>query len=349
MDTVKVLITGAGAPGIRGTLYSLKTNWDNRKITTIGVDMKADVVGKYLCDKFYQIPPASSEEFIPTLLDICEREEIDVILPQVTAELYPLAKHKEDFEKIGTKVAVSKYEAISLANNKKELMKIARKLGVPYPEFYGVRTWDELENVAEKLGFPFVVKPPVASGMRGFRIVYKDINRKEAFFKEKPDSSKVTMEELYNILGEEFPELLAMEYLRGREYSVDILSSVDNVHVVVPRRRDTIRTGITFAGTVEKREDIIKFSEKLTLEIGLEYATGLQFKEDKDGIPKIIESNPRIQGTMVLSTIAGANITYGAVKLALGEEIPEFSVKWGAKLLRFWGGVGLLDGQVIKI
>ena len=349
MDTVRVLITGAGAPGIRGTLYSLKTNWDNRKIITIGVDMKADVVGKYLCDKFYQIPPASSEEFIPTLLDICEKEEVDVILPQVTAELYPLSKHKRDFEKIGTKVAVSGYEAIELANSKKELMKIAKKVGVPAPEFYAVRTWDELESSAEKLGFPFVVKPPVASGMRGFRIVYKNINRKEVFFKEKPDSSKVTMEELHNILGDEFPELLAMEYLPGREYSVDILSSADNVHVVVPRRRDIIRTGITFAGTVEKREDIIEFSERLTLEIGLEYATGLQFKEDENGIPKVIESNPRIQGTMVLSTVAGANVIYGAVKLALGEELPEFRVRWGAKLLRFWGGVGVVDGGVFEI
>ncbi|ACS34658.1 ATP-grasp domain-containing protein [Thermococcus gammatolerans] len=349
MDTVRVLITGAGAPGIRGTLYSLKSNWDNRKITTIGVDMKGEVVGKYLCDRFYQVPPASSEEFIPTLLDICEREEVDVVLPQVTAELYPLARYKEDFEKIGTKVAVSGYEAIELANSKKELMKIAKKVGVPYPEFYVVRTWDELESSAEKLGFPFVVKPPVASGMRGFRIVYKNINRKEAFFKEKPDSSKVTMEELHNILGEEFPELLAMEYLPGREYSVDVLSSVDNVHVVVPRRRDTIRTGITFVGTVEKRDDLIEFSERLTLKIGLEYATGLQFKEDEEGIPKVIESNPRIQGTMVLSTVAGVNVIYGAVKLALGEELPEFRVRWGTRLLRFWGGVGVVDGEVFEI
>jgi len=346
---IKVLITGAGAPGIRGTLYSLKNNWDNRKIVTIGVDMKGDVVGKYLCDKFYRIPPASSKDFIPALLDICEGEEVDVVLPQVTDELYPLSKYREDFEKIGTKVAVSSYNAIKLANNKKELMRIARKIGVPYPEFYIVRTWDDLESAAEKLGYPFVIKPPVASGMRGFRIVYKNVNRKDAFFKEKPDNSKVTMDELYNILGEKFPELLAMEYLPGKEYSVDILSSGNDVYVAVPRRRDFIRSGITFIGTVEKREDIIKFSEKLVLKIGLEYAVGLQLKEDRNGIPKIIESNPRIQGTMVLSTIAGANIIYGAVKLALGEVLPQFNVRWGARILRFWGGVGLADKKVVEI
>jgi len=345
-----VLITGAGAPGIRGTLYSLKNNWDRRGITTIGVDMRGDVVGRYLCDKFYRVPPANSEDFIPTLLDICEREGIDVILPQVTDELSQLARYKKDFERIGTKVAISEHEAVNLANNKKELMKIARKVGVPCPESYEVRRWDELERAVEKLGFPFVVKPPIASGMRGFRIVYKDdVERKERFFREKPNNSRITMEGLYHILGEEFPELLIMKYLPGREYSVDVLSSSDKVYVVVPRRRDEIRTGITFVGTVERRKDIIEFSKVLTLKIGLEYAHGFQFKEDEIGVPNIIESNPRIQGTMVLSTLAGANVIYGAVKLALGEDLPEFRVKWGTRLLRFWGGVGLVDNQVVEI
>ncbi len=348
MDTIKVLITGAGAPGIRGTLYSLKNNWDMRDVVTIGVDMKNEVVGRYLCDKFYQVPPAESNQFIPALLEICEKEKVDVILPQVTAELLPLAEHKKEFEKSGTKVAVSNYTAIELANNKYKLLKTVRKLNVPYPKFYLVKTWSELEKCAKKLDTPFVVKPPIASGMRGFRIIYESIDRTEFFFKEKPNNSKITMEELYSILGETFPELLVMEYLPGREYSVDILSSKKEVYVVVPRRRDLIRTGITFVGTVEKRDDIIEYSTKITRALGLEFAHGLQFKEDFKGVPKILESNPRIQGTMVLSTIAGANVIYGAVKLALGEEIPEFSVKWGTKLLRFWGGIGIGD-RVIEI
>ena len=343
---IKILITGAGAPGIRGTLYSLKNNWDKRQIITIGVDMKGEVIGKYLCDKFYQIPTAKREDFILTLLEICEKESVEVILPQVTDELFPLAKHKKDFENIGTRVAVSDFEAINLANNKYELLKVAKRVGIPYPKFTSVKTWSGLEKAVEKRDFPFVVKPPIASGMRGFRIVYEKTNRKEAFFEKKPDSSEITMEELYNILGNKFPELLIVEYLPGDEYTVDILSSKKNIYVVIPRRRDLIRTGITFNGTVVKREDIIEYSTKLTEEISLEYANGFQFKEDMQEIPKIIESNPRIQGTMVLSTLAGANIVYGAVKLALEEDILEFNVKWGTRLLRYWGGIVINDGII---
>ncbi len=348
MDTLRVLITGGGAPGIRGTLYSLKHNYDGRRVETVCVDMKEDVVGRYLCDKFYAVPPGTSEEFVPALLNVCEKEKIDVVLPQVTAELFPLTQNRKKFESLGTCIAISDYSAINVANNKYKLMEVAKKINLAYPEFYLVQDWDSLVRSAEKLGYPFAIKPPIASGMRGFRIIYHEIDRKNSFFRNKPDNTKITLDDLHIIIGDEFPPLLVMEYLPGREYTVDILSSKDRVYAVIPRRRDQIRTGITFVGTVEKRNDIIINAEKLTVEIGLQFAHGMQFKEDKDGVPKIIEANPRIQGTMVLSTIAGANIIYSAVKLALGEEIPEFNIHWGARLLRYWGGIGIAD-RVIEI
>jgi carbamoyl-phosphate synthase large subunit len=139
-----------------------------------------------------------------------------------------------------------------------------------------------------------------------------------------------------------------MEFLPGKEYSVDVLSSKQSVYAVVPRSRDLIRTGITFNGTVQKRDDIIEYSKKIVAETGLEFACGLQFKDDCEGVPKIIESNPRIQGTMVLSTLAGANIIYGAAKLALKENVPQFSIRWGTKLFRYWGGIGK-NGKVSEI
>jgi carbamoyl-phosphate synthase large subunit len=135
MDDVTVLITGAGAPGIKGTLYSLEKNFDNRKIETIGTDIKEDVVGKYLCDIFYQISRPSTKEYLTQLLSICEKESVEVFLPQNTAELLVLAEHKKDFENVGTKIAVSDKQNIEIANNKYKLMKIANKIGVPTPLF----------------------------------------------------------------------------------------------------------------------------------------------------------------------------------------------------------------------
>lgn len=351
MDLI-VMITGAGAPGIKGTLYSLHENFDGRKIKTIGVDIREHVVGKYLCDKFYRIPPPSSQDFIPTLLSICEKEKVDVVLPQVTAELFELSKHKKDFENIGTRIAISNHDAIIRSNNKYELMKVSKKLGLPTPEFFLVNNFKDLEKYAMKLGYPenpVVVKPPVSNGMRGLRIINENINYKEQFYKEKPTGIITRMDDLYRVIGDTFPELIVMEYLPGDEYSVDVLKTKDDI-IIVPRLRMEIRSGITFSGIIVKHKEIIKHVEILTEELGLEYAFGYQFKNDTEGIPRIIECNPRIQGTMVMSTLAGANIIYGAVKYSLGEDIPQFKIKWGTKFLRYWGGIGILkEKRMIKI
>jgi carbamoyl-phosphate synthase large subunit len=53
--SINILVTGAGAPGIRGTLCALRRNPDGVKVRAIGVDTKRDVVGRFLVDQFYEI------------------------------------------------------------------------------------------------------------------------------------------------------------------------------------------------------------------------------------------------------------------------------------------------------
>ncbi|MCS3901430.1 ATP-grasp domain-containing protein [Methanococcus voltae] len=358
MDDLNVLITGAGAPGIAGSLYSLRNNYDNRKLNIIGTDVKEDTIGKYLCDKTLKVPyPQDETEFINELIDICKKEEIDVILPQVTNELLPLSKNKKLFNELednknGTKIAISSEKSIKFANDKFELIKTCKKLDIPYPECYLVKTWDELEKAAEKLEFPFIVKPPVSNGMRGFRVIHKEFDQKKAFYNEKPNNVNITIAQLYDIIGDEFPELIATEYLPNEEYTIDIFSGTSNneyFETIIPRKRDLIRSGITFNGTVEKNNDLIEYSQKLIKELNLEYCTGLQFKLDKDNVPKILESNPRIQGTMVMSTLANANIIYSSIKMALDEKIPSFDVQWNTKFYRYWGGIGVNDLGEFKL
>lgn len=348
MDNLTVLVTGCGAPGIKGTLYSLENNFDGRRIRTIGTDIMDEVVGKYLCNKFYKIHRPSSSEYMTELLSICKKESVDVLLPQNTAELSLLASNKDDFEDVGTAVAVSDEPAIGIANDKYELMKVARETGVPVPEFYLVDSFEDLIKRAEGLGWPdrpVVIKPPVSNGMRGLRIIDESIDLKDAFFNEKPSGVYLKMNNLREILGPAFSSLLIMEDLAHDEYTVDLLSAKNLT--IIPRKRDLIKSGITFNGTVEKNEYILDYSEKLSRKVGLKYAYGFQFKMGDDGVPKLLESNPRVQGTMVLATFAGANIIYGAVKCALGEELPEFDINWGTRILRYWGGLGVSGNAVL--
>ncbi len=343
-STINVLITGAGSPGIFGTIYSMRKNFDGRKVTIVTTDMNPDVIGRYIADKFYQIPSARKlEEYLEALIDICKENKIDIIIPQNTAELIPLSKNKSVFKQIGVKILLSDADSINTSNDKFKLMKSCESLGVQTAKCHLVRSFDELERASKELGWPkekIVVKPPDLNGSRGVRVIDESIELKDMFYNAKPNSLYIRMKGLYEILGDSFPELIVMEYLPGKEYTVDLLNT-GSKYEVIPRTRDLVRSGITFNGSLNKNEQIIDVSNRIANHLKLNYCFGFQFKENSKGVPLIIECNPRVQGTMVMATLAGANLIYAGVKLLLDEEIPDFSIDWHTKFYRYWGGIGI--------
>jgi carbamoyl-phosphate synthase large subunit len=351
-NRLRILITGCGAPGIAGTIYSLRNNHDERDIFIIGTDTKDEVVGKYLCDRFYAIPAANQKaEYTNGLFSVCKNEKIDIVIPQNTSELITLSGQKELFASIGTSLLISATSALEKANDKFRLMQICRECGVPAGDFYLVDSFENLLKCACELGWPdkkVVIKPPVSNGLRGVRIIDESMDMKKLFYEEKPTSMFIKMENLKIILGTDFPSLIITEYLPGDEFSVDILKTNGRI-AVVPRKRDIIRSGITFAGSIEKNNEIINYSKILARKLDLNYCFGFQFKIDPEGVPKILEANPRVQGTMVMSTISGANLIYSAVKNLLGEDYPEFNIDWNSKFYRYWGGIGIVRNNTIQI
>ncbi len=349
---LRILITGVGAPGIMGTVYSLKSNYDKRQIYLVGTDINTDAVGKHFCNSFYVLPVASdTDNYLDSLLKICIKEKINIIVPQNTRELLILAGNTQKFIDTGTLVLISSLEAIKKANDKYELMKICRTCGIPVAKFEKVTNFKKLLNAAKGLGWPeknIVVKPPSSNGQRGVRIIDEKRDLKKAFYNDKPSNLYTTLNDLERVLGSTFPELIVTEYLPGEEYTVDVIRK-GKLMTAIPRKRDLIRSGITFNGSVENNLEIINYSKKLAENLNLKYCFGFQFKLDENNIPKILDSNPRVQGTMVLSTIAGANIIYSSVKLLLGEDIPEFNIDWNSKILRFWGGIGLKNNNSFVI
>ena len=213
---------------------------------------------------------------------------------------------------------------------------------IPVGKFVQINNRKDLITEAEKLGWPenkIVVKPPSSNGSRGVRIIDESINQKDMFFNEKPTSLYTSLRNLKNLLGNKFPVLILTEFLPGIEYTVDIFNNTPVI--AIPRKREQIKSGITFRAVLEQKKEIINFSKKLTDVLNLDFCVGLQFKMDEKNVPKILECNPRVQGTMVLSTLAGANIIYSSVKKVMGEKIPEFDINWGTSFIRYWGGVSI--------
>ena len=353
-DELTILLTGAGAPGTRGALYALRHNPDGVRIRTVGTDLRPDGIGRLWLDAFHQVDAPEAPEYVGSLLALCQSEGVDLVIPQTTREIAVLARHKQAFAAAGVPVMVADAAAIDLANDKGRLLELFGRLGLPYPAFHPTRSPEELRAAAAELGYParpVAVKPPVSNGMRGFRILREEAWDLRRFLAEKPTGVEIGLEELLAILsrGDGWPELLVTEYLPGPEYSVDAFLRAQAA-LAVPRLRREIRSGISFANEVEYRQDLMETTLAVGRAIGLRYAFGFQYKLDEAGTAKVLECNPRLQGTMVASLFGGVNVIWMGVREALGEPVAEVPAELTpASFLRYWGGIGLQGGKAYEI
>jgi carbamoyl-phosphate synthase large subunit len=340
MSKINVLMTGAGAPGGPGIIKCLQA--DERIDLTV-CDVNPEASGRFLNKKFFQGISASDVNFIDFILEKCVELKIDVLFPLVTRELFALAEHKSRFTNIGVKVIVSDFESLSISNDKGALHNHLKSEGILTPHFNIATNIEEVEHAFSNLGFPnkkVCIKPTISNGSRGVRVIDPSADEFDLLFNHKPNSLYITKDSLFKILREKpFPPLLIAEYLPGEEYTIDTLVQNGKLLLVVPRIRTKMNGGISVAGEIVKQEEVISYVEKISSSLSLHGPIGYQVKRADDGVFKILEINPRIQGTSVALTGAGVNLPLLAVLQEAGIEFQIPDVKWGTKFVRYYSEV----------
>ena len=352
---MKVFFTGAGCPGARSIIkaFRMGARSEGREIGIITADMDSLAYGFHLADRSFGIPAGDSPDFIPRIREICRDEKPELLVSAIDKELVPLSRAKEELGKLGIRTVLAGPEAIENAVSKRKSYGVAEKLGLS-PEYIKVTDSQGFEEAVKGIGFPerpVCFKPSFSYGMRGFRVFQKGADRAALLFREKPGSVLADYQDILNILreaegrGEKLPELMVMEYLPGKEYTVDLLIKDREPVVTIPRERVRTKQGISIIARVEKNQEIIEASESLAREIGLDYNANMQFRYSEKGEPKLIEVQPRLAGTTAACIGAGVNLPWLGLKIAMGEELPEITVKWGTVMKRFWEEVFELNGR----
>ncbi len=344
---IRVLIpSGAGAPGFAGIVKCLK----QRNLCEIYAgDCEAGVYGSSLADYFFVVPKSNHPDYIHSIAKICIENKIDVVLPITTQELILLAKNEAEFQKIGVKVIISDLDNLTIANNKGLLHQFSQSIDIPIPEgevtsnkIQWETTVDNLQKRHEILCF----KPVLGNGSRGFGIISKEVNHQ--FLTNKPSTFSLLKEEWNLRLQENFEiPLLVTEFLPGTEYSVDLVCRDGAVLICIPRTRDKMIGGISVAGKIIEDTDIINQSKKLAESLKLNGPIGMQWRRDRNGIAKLLEINPRLQGTTSSILLAGVNIPLISVLLALNRDAEleklDFIPVWNTKFTRFWEDIKVLN------
>lgn len=278
------------------------------KFNVIGVDAGELNPAKYFVDKFYRIPKANEMKYIDSLLEICQKEEIKVLIPLYEGEFEILNSSRKRFQEIGTVLMLSNDEILNICKDKQETYKFFLNSEINVPKVYFE---EEIRNIIlygdiDKL--PLIIKP--RDGM-GSDNVFKvnSINELEFFRNYIKDG-------------------IVQEYIAGDEYTVDVLVDLQgNPIYIVPRKRLEVRAGEVVKSCTVKDNNIINETEKVIKKLNeLRNAEGLalmgpltiQFFKDYKGNILLLEINPRFGGGVPLSFEAGAD--YGKKICEMVEE-----------------------------
>ncbi|MEK5216860.1 ATP-grasp domain-containing protein [Psychrobacillus sp. FSL H8-0487] len=313
----------------------IRHNPDQQEFIIHGTHPNSDTVYFNYCDVFSTEPDIEGEDYIQFCLDYCIQNQIHIFVPRKENVL--ISRHLEKFEDIGVSVLVCPDgDLMAMVDNKAAMyqsLQNQEKEGnfiVTIPSYQIVNNALEFKEAYKQLSkdnTKLCIKPVIGEGASGFRIIDNDADTIPFIF-NTASSQKISYETALRILQtqEHFPDLMVLEYLDGYEYSIDCLADADGTLLTaIPRKKGNGRIR-----EIEYNKDLIEIAEKMAIQYKIPYVFNIQVKY-KDGIPKLLEINPRMSGGLHISCLADINFPYYAIKLLLGNQLEPLYPKFGLK------------------
>lgn len=298
--------------------YFIKLMNHNDEFKIYGTNPNENTIIKLACDYFEVEPVLFNEEYIEYCIDFCIQNHIDVFVPYHNLQL--ISENISHFEEIGPKVMTLKDSSLlNTIMDKSKLYEYCKELNIfNIPEYYVVTSSSQFEEAYKKLDCnsnQVCMKPVNSTGGSGFRLISKTAGTLNNLL--GPINHKITYDEVYRILAQQpsFEELMIMEYLDGYEYSIDCLAYNGQLLAAVPRKKVDSRVR-----ALENIPELIELAKKTEELLKLPYIFNIQVKY-KNGIPKLLEINPRMSGGLNATCFSGINFPYLAIKLILGEDV----------------------------
>ena len=263
-------------------------------------------------DKLY-FEPLTLED----VLSIYEKEQPVGVIAQFGGQT-PL-NLAADLKKNGVRILGTSPEVIDMAEDRDLFRAMMEKLDIPMPEAGMATNVEEALAVAEKIGYPVLVRPSFVLGGRAMEIVANEAMLRKYL--------RTAVE-----VDEDKPVLID-KYLVGREVEVDAIC--DGREVFLPGIMELVeRTGVhsgdstsvypPFSLSQAVRDVIADYTRRLGLGIGIVGLYNIQFIVDKDDHVYVIEVNPRASRSVpFLSKSTGVNLVQIATRVMLGESLAD--------------------------
>lgn len=254
------------------------------------------------------------------VMDIIDVENPDGVIVTLGGQT-PL-KLARPLEAAGVHIMGTSPESIDLAEDRDRFAELLDRLQITYPAAGMANTFEEACQVAERIGFPLLVRPSYVLGGRGMAIVYDSVQLE----KYMGQAAKISPDH---------PVYLD-RFLEGAiELDLDALSDGDEVYVggiLEHIEMAGIHSGDSaccippFALSDSMQARLRSIAKELALELGVCGLLNIQFAI-KDSIIYVIEANPRASRTVpFVSKATGVPLAKLAARIMAGEKLAAFNL-----------------------
>ncbi|MCR4798205.1 MAG: carbamoyl-phosphate synthase large subunit [Lachnospiraceae bacterium] len=321
----KVLVLGSGpiriGQGIEFDFCSVHATWALSKagFETIIVNNNPETVSTDfdIADKLY-FEPLTAED----VENIVRLEKPDGAVVQFGGQT--AIKLTQDLMRMGVPILGTDAKDVDAAEDRELFDKILEETKIPRAAGGTVYTKEEAKEVANRLGYPVLVRPSYVLGGQGMQIAFHD-DEIEKFM------------DIINRIAQDHP-ILVDKYLQGKEIEVDAVC--DGEDILIPGIMEHIeRTGVHSgdsisvypAPTIGKmiRDKITDYTARLAKALHVKGMINIQFIAMDEDV-YVIEVNPRSSRTVpYISKVTGIPIVDLATRVILGEKIKELGYEPG--------------------
>lgn len=299
-----ILITSAGKR-VALTKYfkeTLNRFYPEAKVFTTDMNPMMAPAG-YVSDGCLKVPRVTGASYPSLLLEICEKNDVGMVIATIDTELLLLTDLKASFQEKGINIMVSDRAFVEMCRDK-------RNTG-EFFETHGIRVPKEIDKYNPT--FPMFAKPYDGSLSTNLHYIR-------------------TADELTQEILDD-PKLLFMEYIDKsvyKEYTVDMYYGRDHhVKCIVPRERIEIRAGEINKGRTAKNEILAFLKDRLEYIDGCIGCICVQLFFHPETLDIVgIEINPRFGGGYPLSYMCGGNFPELLIREYFGNEQLEYFDNW---------------------